>query len=210
MSRDASSSCADSDAIAIPPAPNWYGSALADWGSAHGALYAYAARNSIILLRPSDRRTSLGGGGGSSARGNGTTEGTATATAAASFTGTLVGHGNRVTALAFARCGGVEHLLVTGSADKTLRLWDTTARRCVKVLKGHAAEVSAVSTSPTSADLAVSGDRTGKVLVWRFGGGGGGCRAGTDQSHTPGWHFSPRYFAAGTFHHVILRRQNTS
>lgn len=133
MSRDASS---DSDAIAIPPAPNWYGSSLADWGGDDGELYAYAARNSIILLRPS------GGGGKHAVPHRGTSGGgahadaadaNATATAAASFTGTLVGHSNRVTALAFAQCGGVEHLLVSGSADKHLRLWDTTARRCIKV-----------------------------------------------------------------------------
>lgn len=126
MSRDASS---DSDAIAIPPAPNWYGSSLADWGGTDGELYAYAARNSIILLRPS------GGGGKHAVPHHGTSGGVAhaAAAAAASFTGTLVGHSNRVTALAFAQCGGVEHLLVSGSADKHLRLWDSTARRCVKV-----------------------------------------------------------------------------
>lgn len=131
MPRDASP---DSDAIAIPPAPNWYGSSLADWGGTDGELYAYAARNSIILLRPS------GGAGSHAAPRHGTSGGTsggvphaAAASSAASFTGTLVGHSNRVTALAFAQCGGVEHLLVSGSADRHLRLWDTTARRCVKV-----------------------------------------------------------------------------
>eukprot|EP00227_Mantoniella_beaufortii_P008649 CAMPEP_0197598702 /NCGR_PEP_ID=MMETSP1326-20131121/29877_1 /TAXON_ID=1155430 /ORGANISM="Genus nov. species nov., Strain RCC2288" /LENGTH=163 /DNA_ID=CAMNT_0043165549 /DNA_START=134 /DNA_END=622 /DNA_ORIENTATION=- len=162
MSRDSD------DSIAIPGAPNWFGSNLADWGGAHGSeLYAYAARNVIVLMRPSGAAVSA-----TAARATLTTptNASASASASATFTGTLVGHSNRVTALAFARCGGVEHLLVSGSADKQLRLWDTSSRRCVKVLKGHTAEISAVSTSPIAADLAVSGDRTGRVLVWRFGG----------------------------------------
>ena len=49
----------DEDGIAIPPAPNWYGSALADWGVGCNDIYAYAARNTIVLLRPN------GGGKGS-------------------------------------------------------------------------------------------------------------------------------------------------
>ena len=40
------------DAIALPPAPNWYGSALASWGGEDGDVYAYAAKNAVILLKP--------------------------------------------------------------------------------------------------------------------------------------------------------------
>ena len=101
------------DAVAIPPAPNWYGSNLADWGGADGELYAYAARNAVVLLRPLSPD--------------------------ARHAGALVGHTNRVTALCFARGPGAAHLLISGSADKNLRLWDTTARRCLRVLRGHAA-----------------------------------------------------------------------
>ena len=136
------------DAVAIPPAPNWYGSNLADWGGADGELYAYAARNAVVLLRPLSPD--------------------------ARHAGALVGHTNRVTGLCFARGPGAAHLLISGSADKNLRLWDTTARRCLRVLRGHAAEVSAVSASPLASDLFVSGDRSGKVCVWRLGASGGG------------------------------------
>ena len=164
------------DAVAIPPAPNWYGSSLADWGGG-GDVYAYAARNAIVLLRPRHGHAAAagigsgkggGGGGGGDGGGGGEDVGSSAARAthatptSAAFAGTLVGHSNRVTALAFARCGGVTHLLVSGSADKALRLWDTASRRCVKVLKGHTAEVSALATSPVAADLCVSGDRTGR------------------------------------------------
>ena len=143
------------DAIAVAPAPNWYGSSLADWGGADGSLCAYAARNVVVLVRPRDAR--------------------------ARFAGALAGHANRVTAVAFARGPGADHLLVSGSADKHLRVWDTSARRCLSVLRGHAAEVSAVATSPhlgdagsssfgdAAAPFFVSADRAGVVLAWRLG-----------------------------------------
>ena len=157
----------DEDGIAIPPAPNWYGSALADWGVGCNDIYAYAARNTIVLLRPN------GGGKGSAVGDERPAESSSSPSRPdrdASFAGTLVGHHNRVTALAFARCPGVEHLLLSGSADKTVRLWDVADGRCVKILRGHAVDVTALATSPRVPDLAVSGDRSGKLLVWRFGG----------------------------------------
>ena len=155
--------------IAIPPAPNWYGSALGDWGGADGTLYAYAARNAVVLVRPEETR------------------------ACRRFVGSLVGHVNRVTALCFAKRPGVTHLLVSGSADTNLRLWDTTSRRCLRTMRGHTAEVSALSVSPVAPDLCVSGDRGGKCLVWRFGtaggggggGGGGGSRDGDSTLQRP-------------------------
>ena len=155
--------------IAIPPAPNWYGSALGDWGGAYGTLYAYAARNAVVLVRPEETR------------------------ACRRFVGSLVGHVNRVTALCFAKRPGVTHLLVSGSADTNLRLWDTTSRRCLRTMRGHTAEVSALSVSPVAPDLCVSGDRGGKCLVWRFGtaggggggGGGGGSRDGDSTLQRP-------------------------
>lgn len=153
--------------IAIPPAPNWYGSALGDWGGADGTLYAYAARNAVVIVRPEE-----------------------THGACRRFVGTLVGHTNRVTALGFGRQRGVAHLLVSGSADTNLRLWDTDSLRCLRVLRGHCTEVSALSISPIVPDLCVSGDRGGKCLVWRFGaattnsGGGTGTGTGNDAKET--------------------------
>ena len=104
----------DEDGIAIPPAPNWYGSALADWGMGSNAIYAYAARNAIVLLRPD------GGKGSAPDRPTPQTSSSHSRphSANVSFAGTLVGHNNRVTALAFARYPGVEHLLLSGSAER--------------------------------------------------------------------------------------------
>ena len=132
-------------------------------------LFAYAARNAVVLMRVGGSLERADRGGHGDLRDG--------PPAPRSFAGILVGHTNRVTALAFARCDGVAHLLVSGGADKQVRLWDTAARggrRCVRVLRGHAAEVSAVATSPTVPDLAVSGDRSGKVLVWSLGAEHGG------------------------------------
>ena len=93
-----------------------YGSQLADWaseGAGGEALCAFAARNSVLLLRPLSQRVA----------------------------GSLTGHTNRVTvrargrsasasrapraepsapcaqALAFLRAPGVEHMLLTGTAQ---------------------------------------------------------------------------------------------
>jgi hypothetical protein len=58
-----------------------------------------------------------------------------------------------------------------GCADRAVRLWDTTTLRCVRTLRGHGAEVSALAASPQQgADLGVSADRGGAVLLWRTAG----------------------------------------
>jgi WD40 repeat protein len=58
-----------------------------------------------------------------------------------------------------------------GCADRAVRLWDTTTLRCVRTLLGHGAEVSALAASPQQgADLGISADRGGAVLLWRAAG----------------------------------------
>ena len=47
----------DEDGIAIPPAPNWYGSALADWGVGCNDIYAYAAHELEIKSATVDKLT---------------------------------------------------------------------------------------------------------------------------------------------------------
>ena len=67
----------------------------------------------------------------------------------------------------------VEHLL-SGSADRTVRLWDVADGRCVKILRRAAVDVTALATSQRVEDLAVSGDGSGKLLC--SGGSGGGAQ----------------------------------
>ncbi len=48
-----------------------------------------------------------------------------------------------------------------------MRLWDTRTQRCVRTLRGHGAEVSALATSPQGSHLGVSADRGGSLLLWQ-------------------------------------------
>jgi len=59
---------------------------------------------------------------------------------------------------------------LTGSADRTLKLWDTASGRCLRTFEGHAASVTAVCLSH-SGDYAVSGDREGTLKVWELSSG---------------------------------------
>ena len=40
--------------------------------------------------------------------------------------------------------------VVSGSGDKTVRIWDVDTGECVKILKGHTSEVNGVSFSPNN------------------------------------------------------------
>ncbi|KAK3256708.1 hypothetical protein CYMTET_34170 [Cymbomonas tetramitiformis] len=130
------------DPIALPPSPNWYGSHLSDWGY-QGRLVAIAAHNLVVLLRPDE----------------------------ICFEATLAGHTNRVTAVAFVKLLNSNHLLISGSADRTLRVWDTVTRQQTQILRGHNAEVTALATSSQIADAVLSGDKDGHLLSWRFSSG---------------------------------------
>ena len=68
-----------------------------------------------------------------------------------------------VSALAFDRDAG---LLVSGSADSKVALWDVERmRRIGKPLRGHRGEVLSVALSPDGTMIA-SGDSNGTILLW--------------------------------------------
>jgi WD40 repeat protein len=79
-----------------------------------------------------------------------------------SQTAVLSGHTNRVGALVFSSDG---RLLVSGSDDKTVMLWDMQTGGVVKTFCGHAGAVFAVSISADCARI-VSGSKDGRVLLW--------------------------------------------
>lgn len=58
----------------------------------------------------------------------------------------------------------------TGCADRAVRLWDSGTLRCMRTLRGHKAEVTALAVSPDGSELGVSGDRGGTVLLWHASG----------------------------------------
>lgn len=75
---------------------------------------------------------------------------------------TLKGHKDQVFAVAFSPNGKV---VVTGSLDRTIKLWDAATGKEIKTLAGHNEQVLAVAVNPSSQLLASgSSDRT--VKLW--------------------------------------------
>ena len=61
-------------------------------------------------------------------------------------------------------------LALSGSADKTLRLWDVATGRCVRVFEGHTETVLATCIN-ASAQMAISSSIDGTVRVWDIASG---------------------------------------
>ena len=85
---------------------------------------------------------------------------------------TLQGHTNQVLALAAppsftppSFTTGKEGILVSGSADKTVKVWDTSTGNCLKTLPGQTDKVWSVSLSPNRQTLA-SGSADQTIRLW--------------------------------------------
>ena len=74
----------------------------------------------------------------------------------------LEGHTNSVSSVSFSPDG---QTLVSGSWDKTVRVWDVNTGRHLRTLTGHTNRVTYVSFSPDGQTL-VSGSWDGTVRVW--------------------------------------------
>ena len=56
-------------------------------------------------------------------------------------------------------------IVVTGSKDKTVRLWDATSGKELQVLRGHQAEV--LSANLPNGEIIVTAAKDGTVRLWR-------------------------------------------
>jgi len=75
-----------------------------------------------------------------------------------------IGHTDSVSALAFSPDG---RYALSGSADKTIKLWDVAAGREIRTFKGHRERVTAVAFSPDGRG-ALSGSWDGTVRMWNL------------------------------------------
>jgi Tol biopolymer transport system component len=75
---------------------------------------------------------------------------------------TLSGHSGAVTAVAFAPGG---RTLVSGSTDKSLKIWDTGSGQILKTLTGDSDTVSSVAYLPNGKRI-ISGSYDRSVVIW--------------------------------------------
>ncbi|KIK34388.1 hypothetical protein CY34DRAFT_812957 [Suillus luteus UH-Slu-Lm8-n1] len=72
------------------------------------------------------------------------------------------GHGGNVRAVAVFPD---KRRMVTGSLDKTLRLWDLEIGTVLKKMEGHSSEVGALAVS-RDGQIIASGDKGGQIIAW--------------------------------------------
>ena len=77
---------------------------------------------------------------------------------------TLTGHTRGVNCVDYTSAGDKPYL-VSGSDDKTVRVWDYQTKQCVHVLEGHTANVSCVMFHP-SLPIILTGSEDGLCKIW--------------------------------------------
>lgn len=74
------------------------------------------------------------------------------------------GHGECIYSLQFN-----PHYLVSGSRDRTLKVWDMETRRCLRTLAKHRGSVLCLQfDSDPKEDIIVSGSSDSDVIIWQF------------------------------------------
>lgn len=81
----------------------------------------------------------------------------------------LAGHTEIVLCLDTCISNSGSALIVTGSKDNNVRLWDSESRQCLGVGSGHMGAVGAVAFSKKSRDFFVSGSSDRTIKLWNFG-----------------------------------------
>jgi WD40 repeat protein len=130
------------------------------WGKASTSLEQILVRTDRVPLcvafSPDSLRLAAGGSSGPAAG-----EVQIWDTATARRVDILSGHAGPVVSLAFDSAGR----LVSGSHDKTARVWEETTGKEVHRFEGHGNRVNAAASHPIDARIA-SGGREGTVQIW--------------------------------------------
>ncbi|CAM8968469.1 unnamed protein product [Rhodiola kirilowii] len=80
----------------------------------------------------------------------------------------LAGHTDRVLCLDTCTLNSGKSVILSGSKDNTVRLWDVDSRCCIGVGTGHTEGVGAASFSKRRKNFFVSGSRDRTLKVWSF------------------------------------------
>ena len=122
----------------LPSSPNWYCANIAAWSKV--GVFAFACKNTISLLNVASR----------------------------SFCGEMNGHSNRVTAIEIAARDQGEEVVISGSADRSVRVWSLASQSCLASTSQHKAEVTALATSAALPNTVISGDKKGILVRWCY------------------------------------------
>ena len=75
---------------------------------------------------------------------------------------TLKGHSESVWSVAYSPDGTK---IISGSEDKTIKIWDANTGACLKTLEGHKYGVSSVAYSPDGTKI-ISGSWDNTIKIW--------------------------------------------
>lgn len=141
--------------VYCPGAPNpvALGTPVSNTGEAYDV--AFTADSSGLLTAGKDSRAKLTAGPKPDGQNDGNT---------AQTLREYVGHTEAVRSLDVNKEG---KLMVTGSADRTVRVWDVTAGKQLRSFQGHMSEVVAVALRPDGRQVASAAD-DGTIRLWEL------------------------------------------